>query len=54
MPPTDVETAVRIILEGALMKLGDVILMHFPSALKKGAAFSIVLVRRKHRKRKKK
>lgn len=47
MPPPDLEHILELIAEGALMKMGDVILMHTPTMIKKGVAYSIIVMAKK-------
>ena len=50
----DPEVYAKVVIEGVLMKLGDVILMHSPSAVKKGFVVVVVLLRRRFKKKKRK
>lgn len=50
MPPADPETAVKIVMEGVLMKLGDVLLMHAPSTAKKGIAVVVIMIGKRFKK----
>ena len=47
------EYVLKSIVEGALMKLGDVILVHSPSLVKEGTVVAIILIRKKLQNKKK-
>ncbi len=49
MPPPEIELG-KTVIEGILLKLGDLILMNAPSAAKKGVAVTIIMLLRKAKK----
>lgn len=50
MPPLDPESFGKLVTDGFFLKIGEVMLIHGPSVVKKGVAVVVVIVTKKLRK----
>lgn len=51
MPPPDPDYFVRGIVEGVLLKLGDILLVTSPATLKKGGLVALIIIRKMNKKK---